>query len=131
MNQRPLGPEGLGRSFFVDLEGFPGVSAQIRMVYKHFLRCYLRVLRAWIWYGMWSGDLGEGSIFDGKEEILRRCNQRKGAGEARFRKISTVFISQVACEEELVILSEVIDGVDLGSSTFDTVAYSFPLSVLT
>ena len=44
-----LGPEGLGRSFFVDLEGFPGVSARIRMVYKHFLQAYLRVLRSQIW----------------------------------------------------------------------------------
>jgi len=44
-----LGPKGLGRSFFVYFQGFPGISARIRMVNKHFLQAYLRVFRSQIW----------------------------------------------------------------------------------
>ena len=41
-----LGPEGPDGLFFVYLQGFPGISARIRMVNKHFLQAYLRVFRS-------------------------------------------------------------------------------------
>ncbi|MCR5681315.1 MAG: hypothetical protein K6G29_02590, partial [Clostridiales bacterium] len=44
-----LGPEGLGRSFFVYLQGFRGILARNPMVCKHLWQTYLRVFRSRIW----------------------------------------------------------------------------------
>ena len=41
--------EGPGRSFFVYLQGFRGISARNPMVFNHLWRTYLRVFRSRIW----------------------------------------------------------------------------------